>query len=168
MALLVGAIAAPAGVAAQAASQMFVVVRHAEKASETARDPDLSATGHARAAALDSALAAMPVSAIVVSPFQRTRQTAAVVAARHALTPIEVPIGREGVPAHARAVAAEARRHGGTVLIVGHSNTVGAIVAALGGDPTIGDLDDSDYRSLFVVVPSGDAVGTIRVQYGAH
>jgi len=168
MALLVGAIAVPGSLAAQAAPQLFVVVRHAEKASETARDPDLSATGHARAAALDSALSAMPVNAVLVSPFVRTRQTAAVVAARRGLTPTEVPLGREGVPAHARAVAAEARRHEGTVLIVGHSNTVGAIVAALGGDATIGDLDDGDYRSMFVVFPRGESVGTLRVQYGAH
>lgn len=168
MALLVGAIAAPAALIAQAGSQLFVVVRHAEKASETARDPVLSAVGQARAASLDSALAALDVSAIIATPFQRTTQTAAVVARRHGLVPIEVPIGTGGVAAHAAAVAAAARNHPGAVLIVGHSNTVGAIVAALGGAATIGDLDDSDYRSLFVVYPQEIGGGTVRAGYGAH
>ncbi|HRP08613.1 MAG TPA: histidine phosphatase family protein, partial [Gemmatimonadales bacterium] len=89
-----------------------VVVRHAEKASETERDPVLSAIGEARALALDSALAGLEISAIVVTPYQRTAQTAAVVARRHGLTPVQVPV-TGGVPAHAKAVADEVRRYQG-------------------------------------------------------
>ena len=144
-------------------AQTAIVVRHAEKASETERDPMLSALGQARAAALDSALAGVKVTAIVVTPFHRTRETAAVVARRHGLTPIEVAV-TGGVPAHARAVAAEVAKHQGTVLVVGHSNTVGAIVAALGGSADIGDLCDSEYQALFTVLPGG---GTVRTRFGA-
>lgn len=144
-------------------AQTAIVVRHAEKASETERDPVLSAIGQARAAALDSVLAGAKVTAIVVTPFQRSRETATVVARRHGLTPIEVPV-TGGVPAHARAVAAEVARHQGTVLVVGHSNTVGAIVAALGGSPDVGDLCDSEYQTLFTVLPGG---ATLRSRFGA-
>jgi broad specificity phosphatase PhoE len=146
-----------------ATAQTAIVVRHAEKASESARDPALSASGHARAAALDSVLAGVPIAAIVVTPYQRTRETAAVVARRHGLTPIEVPVSG-GVPAHARAVAAEVARHQGIVLVVGHSNTVGAIVAALGGPSDVGDLCDSEYQTVFTVLPGG---GTVRSRFGA-
>jgi broad specificity phosphatase PhoE len=145
------------------AAQTAVVVRHAEKASETERDPMLSAIGQARAVALDSVLAGAPIAAIVVTPYQRTRETAAVVARRHGLTPIEVPVSG-GVSAHARAVAAEVARHDGTVLVVGHSNTVGAIVAALGGTSDVGDLCDSEYQTVFTVLPGG---GTVRSRFGA-
>ena len=157
--LLAFLLSAPALLSAQTA----IVVRHAEKASETERDPMLSALGEARAAALDSALAGVKVSAIVVTPYHRTRGTAAVVARRHGLTPIEVAVSG-GVPAHARAVAAEVAKHQGTVLVVGHSNTVGAIVAALGGPSDIGDLCDSEYQTLFTVLPGG---ATVRTRFGA-
>jgi phosphohistidine phosphatase SixA len=157
--LLAAMLLAPATLPAQTA----IVVRHAEKASETDRDPMLSATGQARAAALDSALAGVKVTAIVVTPYHRTRETAAVVARRHGLTPIEVAVSG-GVPAHARAVAAEVARHQGIVLVVGHSNTVGAIVAALGGPADIGDLCDSEYQTLFTVLPGG---GMVRTRFGA-
>ena len=157
--LLALLLSAPALLPAQTA----IVVRHAEKASETERDPMLSALGEARAAALDSALAGVKVTAIVVTPYHRTRGTAAVVARRHGLTPIEVAVSG-GVPAHARAVAAEVAKHQGTVLVVGHSNTVGAIVAALGGPADVGDLCDSEYQTLFTVLPGG---ATVRTRFGA-
>jgi phosphohistidine phosphatase SixA len=147
-------------------AQAVFVVRHAEKASETERDPMLSAAGEARAAALDSALTGLRISAIIVTPFHRTRQTAALVARRNGLTPIEVPVGSEGVAAHALMVAAEVARHTGNVLVVGHSNTVGEIVAALGGTRGVGDLCDSEYQSLFVVLRNlPDA--TVRARFGA-
>lgn len=166
-ALLVGAATAASGQAAPTGPDLIVVVRHAEKASETARDPDLSATGQARAAALDSALAGLEVTTVIGTPFVRTCQTAAVVARRHRLECIEVAIGSGGIPAHAAQVAAEARRHPGAVLIVGHSNTVGAVVAALGGQPNVGDLADSDYQSIFMVLPQETGVGTLRTRFGA-
>ena len=144
-------------------AQTAIVVRHAEKVSETERDPVLSAIGQARAAALDSVLVGVKVTAIVVTPYHRSRETAALVARRHGLVPIEVAVSG-GVPAHARAVAAEVARHGGTVLVVGHSNTVGAIVAALGGTPDVGDLCDSEYQAIFTVLPGG---GTVRTRFGA-
>jgi phosphohistidine phosphatase SixA len=155
-----------ATVASPVSAQAVVVVRHAEKASETERDPVLSPAGEARAAALDSAVSGLRFSAIIVTPFQRTRQTAAVVARRNGLTPIEVPVGSGGVAAHALAVAAEVARHTGNVLVVGHSNTVGEIVAALGGSRDIGDLCDSEYQSLFIVLRNAPDA-TVRARFGA-
>lgn len=160
------ALAALAPSTKTATAQAVVVVRHAEKASETERDPVLSPAGEARAAALDSAVSGLRFSAIIVTPFQRTRQTAAVVARRNGLTPIEVPVGSGGVAAHALAVATEAARHTGNVLVVGHSNTVGEIVAALGGSRDIGDLCDSEYQSLIIVLRNAPDA-TVRTRFGA-
>lgn len=146
-------------------AQAVFVVRHAEKASETERDPVLSAAGQARAAALDSALSGVRISAVIVTPFARTRATAAAVARRNGLTPIEVQVGTGGIAAHARAVATEVARHTGNVLVVGHSNTIGAVVAALGGAQDVGDLCDNEYRTLFVVFRNtGEA--TLRARFG--
>lgn len=140
-----------------------VVVRHAEKASETERDPSLSNAGRARAAALDSALADAHLVAILVTQYRRTVETAALVAARHHLTPLVITT-EGGVATHAAAMARAARHFDGVVLIIGHSNTVTPIVAALGG-PTLPDLCDKNYSLLFTVVPGSAAL--LRSRFGA-
>jgi len=143
-----------------------IVVRHAEKAAEPASNPGLTAAGVARAAALDSALADTKVSAILVTPYRRNTETAAPIASRFGLTPIVVPITAQGgVKLHALAMAAKARELGGTVLIVGHSNTVGAVVEALGG-PKVGDLPDSEYTLMWTVVADGQEVRVVRSRFG--
>jgi len=145
---------------------VVVIVRHAEKAAEPARDPGLTAAGMARAAALDSMLADAKVSAILVTPYRRNRETAAVVAERHGVTPTVIPISN-GIADYAEAVAAEARRVGGTVVVVGHSNTLDEVVAALGGNGTFGDLCDHQYQSVWTVVVEPDGARTIRGRFGA-
>jgi phosphohistidine phosphatase SixA len=156
---------------------LVLVVRHAEKAAAPADDPPLSPEGEARARALAEALATADVGAVVVTPRRRTAATAAPLAAARGLIPEVVPFGppgAAGVDAHARAVADAARRHPGrVVLVVGHSNTVPAIVGALGG-PRLPDLCDASYATLFVVRPAPPAAGgapaapaaVVRAQYG--
>jgi broad specificity phosphatase PhoE len=71
--------------------------------------------------------------------------------------------------AHVRAVADAARAAGpdGVVLVVGHSNTVPAIVGALGG-PTLPDLCDTQYATMFVVTLHGEQPPSVaRVTFGA-
>lgn len=145
---------------------MVVVVRHAEKASQTERDPALSEAGWARAWALDSVLRDARVSAIIVTPFRRNRETASLVAKRHLTTLTVVPVDG-GVAAHAYAVALAAAKHDGVVLVIGHSNTVMPIVRALGG-PTLPDLCDGTYAELFAVsMTTGDGSRVVRSRYGA-
>ena len=56
---------------------------------------------------------------------------------------------------------------GGVVLIVGHSNTIPLIIAALGG-PKMPDLCDSEYANLFVLeMPTSGPPRLIRGKYGA-
>jgi broad specificity phosphatase PhoE len=152
---------------APAASTTIFVVRHAEKATEGGSDPALSSAGEARAAALADALAEARVGAIYVTQFQRTALTARPLAARLGVTPT-VMAAQADVAAHARAVAGDvlARHAGKAVLVVGHSNTVPALVRALGG--SAGDvLGDDEYDNLFIViVPPTGPPATVRARYG--
>ena len=71
--------------------------------------------------------------------------------------------------AHVDAVAAavRARPAGDVVLVVGHSNTIAAIVAALGG-PKLPDLCDPQYSMLFILeFPATGPPRFIRARYGA-
>lgn len=145
-----------------------IVVRHAERATTPANDPVLSAAGLVRAEALKAALADARVSAIITTHLQRTQLTAKPLADSLGLA---YTVVRAGSPlqAHLDSVAAAVRRQpkGSTVLVVGHSNTVPGIIAALGG-PRMPDLCDNQYSSLFVLDLSGaDSPRLIRATFGA-
>ena len=149
--LLLASLVAAAPLSAQD-STVVVLVRHAEKAVVEAgnNDPPLSEAGSARAVALRDALHGMHFNAVIATERQRTQATAAPLAQAHGLTP-EVVSLRHGA-AHVDSVAAAVRRHAGhTVLVVGHSNTVPAIVHALGG-PDLPELCEAQFSNLYVLV----------------
>lgn len=145
-----------------------VVVRHAEKAALQGDDQPLSEAGRARAEALARALEDAGVSAIITTQFVRTGETAAPTARVAGVKPEIIPVDWDSVPAHAAAVAAAVRRHaGGVVLVVGHSNTVPAIVAALGGEQP-DQICDSEYDRLEVVsISPVEGAKVIAARYGA-
>ena len=163
--LLVGLAACalrPAGgpdAAVQAAREpqtTFIVVRHAEKASEDPDDPRLDADGQARAQALAKALADMPVKAVYATPTRRTHETALPLAADKAL---EVRDYDPGLAPSELATMLHIRHAGDTVLLVGHSNTVPGIVTALCACP-VEPLTEEDYGDLYLVriAAGGDAI----------
>lgn len=129
---------------------VVLLVRHGEKAAQPAQDPPLSPSGEARARALVAVAREAGVTAIITTQYERTRRTAAPTAAALGITPDVVQAGP--MPQHAQAVADQVRKHlAGTVLVVGHSNTISGVVGALGA-PRPPDLCDSEYDRLFVVV----------------
>lgn len=145
----------------------IILVRHAEKAALPADDPALSPAGQQRARDLASALTDAHVSTIIATQFQRTQATARPVAELVGQTTIVVPATSDP-RGHADAVAAKARSTpaGSVVLIVGHSNTIPLIIAALGG-PKMPDLCDAEYANLFVLeMPQTGGPRLIRGKYG--
>jgi phosphohistidine phosphatase SixA len=157
----------PESLAAQQ-DRLVLLVRHAERAQEPADDPGLTPAGVDRAQALREVLAATGLNAVITTQLRRTQLTAAPSAEQYHLTPIVVRAGG-GTEAHGRAVAeaVRARPAGEAVLVVGHSNTVPAIIAALGG-PALPDLCDSEYATLFtLLVPAVGSPRLVRSTYGA-
>lgn len=152
----------PLAAAAQPAT--VILVRHAEKASATESDPVLSEAGMQRAKDLQVALADAGIGSVITTQLLRTKLTAADVVAAANLTPIVV---NAGGATHAANVAAaiKARPAGEVVLVVGHSNTVGAIITALGG-PKMANICDSQYSNLYVMQMTGPAPKLIRGNYG--
>jgi phosphohistidine phosphatase SixA len=155
-----------APVAAADHPQIVVVVRHAEKADVPAGDVTLSPAGQARAEELAMALAEARLDTIVTTQFRRTRDTAAPLSVGLNLTPVVVHAGTD-TASHVKAVAAAVRAGGYSVLVVGHSNTVPAIITALGG-PVMQELCESEYSNLFTLalVP-GQPARLVHGRYGA-
>ena len=158
---------AAAARASSSATTIVILVRHAEKAATGGNDPDLTPLGRRRADELATTLRNAGVDAIVVSERRRTHQTAAPLAAALGIVPDTVGLGAT-VPEHAAAVARRIREsHAGrTVLVVGHSNTVPPIIAALGG-PELPEICDAVHSGLYVVILRGNArPGLIQSRYG--
>ena len=148
---------------------VVILVRHAEKVvpNPPDGDPPLTPAGMARAQALAEHLALTGVHAIISSQWQRTRATAAPLAARLGLEP-EI-ISTSGAQAQPEAVAASIRANhrGHTVLVVGHSNSIPQTIRALGG-PELPDICDSQYANLYVLVLDATGPPTfISSRYGA-
>lgn len=120
----------------------ILLVRHAETAVP-GPDPELSPAGHRRAAGIADLLAGEGIDRVLATDTRRARSTALPIAERLGL---EVEIYD---PRRLAELAAALRAGGGTVLVVGHSNTTPELVRLLGGDPgaPIGEAEhDRLYR----------------------
>ena len=148
--LLLCVFAVGARAPAQSKPTVVILVRHAEKAATPADDPPLTEAGVARAKALMAALANTAVQAVITTELSRTRETARPLVESRGIPAEIVHSGPRD--AHAKAVADAVRAHAGqTVLVVGHSNTIPAIIAALGG-PKLPDICDTQYSTLYVMI----------------
>jgi broad specificity phosphatase PhoE len=140
VALLV-AFASAVGHAATPAQPNIYVMRHLHTPAGVS-DPDLTDEGKKYAAAVSHSFQRDPPDVIYVSSTKRAQQTAAPLAERLKLTPkIYDPRDTPGLIA---SVSAES----GTVLIVGHSNTVPDIVQKLGGQRP-DDLSHEDFGDIW-------------------
>jgi phosphohistidine phosphatase SixA len=137
------------------------VVRHAEAVPDAGKDPPLSEAGVERAVALRAWLRRSNVSAIYASNYRRAQGTALTLAESQALA-VHTYDARDaaGLARHIRE-----RHEGRAVLVVGHSNTVPAIIEALGGARPP-DLRHDEYDAIFVVRVMGDSASVTKLHYG--
>lgn len=132
------------------AQKTIILVRHAEKLDAPAGDPSLSPQGKVRALALRDLLKDAEVAAIFTSPFRRTKETAQPLASARGLTAREDPMADPATLVKAIHDLPEK----GSVLVVGHTNTIPKLLKALGVEapPAIGE---EEFDNLFVVTTEG-------------
>lgn len=129
----------------------IVLVRHAEKASDDPRDPNLTEAGVARAQELARVLGDAGVTHLFSSEYKRTRQT---------LEPLSLVSGAavQVVPARDPgalvSALAQLPRHS-VAVVAGHSNTVPGLVRNLAGVEPF-TLSDEDYDHMYVVTRTAD------------
>ncbi len=140
------------------------LVRHAEKVADGSSDPALTPGGSARADELASILKHVKLDAIYSTPYLRTKQTVLPLAKEKGLRvilykPREKDFLKKVLQAYS----------GGTVLIVGHSNTIPGMANELAGQSDFSDLDDATYDNLFIAcVPIEGKTVILRMRFGAH
>lgn len=146
------------------AQKLVIVVRHAERADGGAgagamtsqTDPPLSPAGEARAQKLVTTLGDAGITSIYTTEYKRTQDTVKPIAAKLGLT-AQTMAARDTAALVAKLKSAHATD---VVLVAGHSNTVPAIIKALGG-PDVTVADDQ-YDTIFIIVPATGAVTKIK------
>jgi broad specificity phosphatase PhoE len=143
---------------ASQATPTFVLVRHAEKATDDPKDPSLSDIGRARAARLAASFTGVPVVAVYATGYRRTQATAQPTAEAHGLP---VRTYDAGVPADAFAAELRAAHVAGTVLVVGHSNTVPAIASAL-CRCAVAPMREDEFDRRITIRIAADGIATLE------
>jgi len=145
-----------------------IFVRHAEKALAPADDPGLSEAGKRRAAELARQLVDADVVAgvdvIYSTSFRRTEETVQPVA-----TALDIPITSYDAANTETIMDEIVRAHKGKIiLVVGHSNTVPALIGNMGASKKVPEIDENEYDNIYVVsIPWFGKTKTIRLRYGA-
>lgn len=122
------------------------LVRHAEKADDGTRNPDLNEAGKKRAQHLAEVLKEEDIAAIYSTPFKRTMQTG------QPLAEVLGQMVQTYPPTNMTHVYDFVANHPGeAALVIGHSNTVPAMVNWLLGKSEVAQLSEKEYGDIFTV-----------------
>ena len=159
------ALGVAAWVVLAASTTVVVVVRHADKADEASADPPLSAAGIERATRLAALFAGAPggqaIDAIFVTQWRRTDETARPLATRSGIPVIALPADAVGALEHRILDEYRGRR----VLVIGHADTVPAIVHRLGKGGAVAPVGEGEYGTAYVVaVPRWGRPNVLRLR----
>ena len=162
------------------AESVFIIktvflVRHAERADEPRQDPPLTEKGVARSEALARLLSTADIKTIYTSQFARTMLTAEPLAKKLGVTATAISLKTS--PSNPRAIAEESTKEvvdkimsqiDGSVLVVGHSNSIPDVIKMLGGN-VVPTIDEKKFDDLFIVTvfAKGQAKVT-HLKYGSE
>ena len=144
-----------------------IFVRHAEKATLPTDDPGLSESGKRRAAELARQLVdadvVAGVDAVYSTSYRRTEETAQPVAEA-----LNLPILAYDASNTETIIDEIVRKHKGKIiLVVGHSNTVPAMIGNMGASKKVPAIDEGEYDNIYIVsIPWFGKTKTIRMRYG--
>lgn len=151
------------------ATTTMIFVRHAEKEAQPADDPPLSDAGRRRVAELTRQLADADVvagiDAIYVTDTKRSEQTAEPLARRLGIEMQYYETDPEDNEPIVDKMVADNK--GKIILVVGHSNTLQALIADLGASKLVPDIADNEYDNIYIIsIPWFGKTKTIRMRYG--
>jgi len=150
------------------ATTTMIFVRHAERAGPSADDPGLTPAGQRRAAELARQLVdadvVAGVDAIYSTPFRRTKETAQPIAEA-----LDLPVNIYNPSDDNEAVVDKmVKDHKGKIiLVVGHSNTLPTLIAALGASKKVPAIAEMEYDNIYIIsIPWFGKTKTIRLRFG--
>ncbi len=143
----------------------FYIVRHAEK--DTGRNPILSLAGQKRAGDLYRRLEKEHILQVYSTSFRRTQMTGDSLHFYQNTEQLFYKVDTTG-DGMMEALAAHFKNNT-AVLIIGHSNTVPALLTRLGVNNLNGyEIPESQYHNLFIVeIKKGKVIRFLQEQYGS-
>jgi broad specificity phosphatase PhoE len=123
----------------------LILVRHAEK-NDSSNDPELSEKGKLRAQKLSDLFADMKIDKLYSTPYNRTKQTLAIVATEKGLA-----IEKYNPSDVSFSTILLENNLGKTALIVGHSNTIPNLVNFLIGENKYKQLEENEFGKIWVL-----------------
>ena len=149
------------------ATTTVIFVRHAEKMATPADDPGLSPAGERRVAELTRQLVDADVvagiDAVYSTPYRRTEETVRPVAEA-----LGIPLNSYDAADTEAIMEHIVREHKGKIiLVVGHSNTLPALIGNIGASKKVPEINDNEYDNIYIVsIPWFGKTKTIRLRYG--
>ena len=149
------------------ATTTVIFVRHAEKAAEPADDPGLSPAGQRRVAELTRQLVDADViagvDAVYSTPYRRTEETARPIAEA-----LDLPLNTYDAADTEAIMEHIVKAHKGKIiLVVGHSNTLPALIGNMGASKRVPPIAEDEYDNIYIVsIPWFGKTKTIRLRYG--
>ena len=149
------------------ATTTVIFVRHAEKAAMPADDPGLSPAGQRRVAELTRQLVdadvVAGVDAVYSTPYRRTEETA-----RPLADALSLPINTYDAADTEAIMERIVKVHKGKViLVIGHSNTLPALIGNMGASKRVPEIAEDEYDNIYIVsIPWFGKTKTIRLRYG--
>lgn len=143
------------------------LLRHAEKGFGI--DPDLTDDGEDRAQELVRVLKNVNLDAVYSTNYKRTRQTAQPLADDKNLS-----LNLYNDASVANAIMSNHEK--GTVVVVGHSNTVPGLIEAFGGNAPYVLIPDKEFDNMFLLIvkketqlgrQTGRSAKVLHMKYGA-
>jgi broad specificity phosphatase PhoE len=124
----------------------LILFRHAEKEQDGGADPDLSAEGKQRAERLAVLLKDVAIDELYATPYKRTIQTLAPLAAAGRLKPVVYNPGQ--LQELARNLS---DKKGKTIAVAGHANTIPELLNMLLEENKYTTLPENDFGKVWIV-----------------
>ncbi|MHC4974991.1 MAG: hypothetical protein ACYTF7_00110 [Planctomycetota bacterium] len=158
--------------ASATADTTFILVRHAEKITGTNDvNPSLSRAGEQRAQDLARLLSDVDIDMVYPTTMRTDDGTVAITRTWKTADPISIPRkiptnGYEASSVDSVITHAFENHRDGTVLIVGHSNTIPQLIELLGVRAPV-TMTEEDYDDIFFVRIDGNGTATMmHLHYG--
>ena len=128
----------------------LILFRHAEKEQDgNNTDPDLSAAGKQRAERLAAMLKDVAIDELYATPYKRTAQTMAPMAAARRLQVTTYNPGQLQELVHTLR-----DKNGKTIVVAGHANTIPDLLNELLGTNKYTTLSENDFGKVWIVTMS--------------
>jgi phosphohistidine phosphatase SixA len=150
-----------------AQDQTVLLIRHAEKALNGGTDPDLSEQGQQRAIHLVELLKASKPAAIYTTQYQRTQQTGQPLATALNIPLTIITIDKSNTDEYPAILLERicVLPKGSNALVIGHSNSIPAIVEAWTQEP-VKPIADNEYDRLFLIrMNNCQIIGSMEIRY---